>query len=89
MEEIFLERFHDDRKISVSDIITLFRLCEVHYTRSVHRIAKISGIVPVNRKAEFIQHAMTLISDEINFGNFLHECRHLANSFPAASGWLS
>lgn len=87
-EHTMSSRHNESRSLRPVEVATLWRLCDVHYKRSVQRIANISRIVHPERANEFRQLALSLISADHTFDSFMAECMQISSRFPAAKGWL-
>ena len=74
---------------SSAELAELYRLCTVHYRRSVERVSNISAVVPPDRKKEFITLAMGLVSFALTFEGLLESCQDLVTRFPLTKNWLA
>jgi len=54
----------------------ILRGCKEHFQSGVTRISRIGGVVPVDKRQDFIQRATGLLSSPTN-EDFLEQARHL------------
>ena len=66
----------------------LLRFCYIHYTRSVHKVAKNSDLIPGNKKDMFIELALRLASRSISRSDFDSTVETIIKDFPSVSPWV-
>ncbi len=85
LDSYCLERFR--RKMTDEMKRDVYRYCNVHYLRNVHRVGNVSAVVHPDDRDDFIRIATSLL-DIDDFDVFSATVESLYGKFPSLSGWF-
>jgi hypothetical protein len=75
-------------ELTASSVISFLRKCDVHFKRSVRKLAKNEKIVPATKEKRFRELIEVFCDEDTNLFQFERACKEMARTFPNASDWL-
>ena len=84
----FAQTFPDGQNVSKEDCQPFYRVCSVHFKRSLNRVARNKTTVPADKKDE-LDKLIRELCNETRFTLFQDKVRKIVTSFNKLGGWLS